>query len=148
MRVWIGLIGTFFLVLGSAVSGGTADPVASEYAEEEAPYVPEPAAIEELRQIDSAITIVVFHGGWCQDCQREMPRFRKILDLAANPHFRVIEYEVNPQKQDVLGKFKEYGIQKVPTFIFFAGERELGRIVEKPSTSLEEDFLAIVGKSH
>lgn len=124
-----------------------AGPPAAPDAEpaEAASYEPDPAAIDGLKRIDRPITIVVFHGTWCKDCQREMPRFRKILDLAANPNFRLVEYEVNPQKKDALGKFEQYGIQRVPTFIFLEGEKELGRIIEKPQQTLEGDFLAIVG---
>lgn len=125
----------------------TEAPAAGAYAEpaDAAPYVPDPAVIEKLRGIDRPVTIVVFHGTWCKDCRREIPRFRKILELAANPNFHLVDYEVNPQKQDALGKFEQYGIQRVPTFIFLDGEKELGRIVETPQQSLEADFLAIVG---
>lgn len=109
-------------------------------------YIPERSVIEALRKIERPVTVVIFHGDWCPDCRREVPRFKKILEAAANPQFTVVEYQVNPQKQDVLGKFRDYQIQKVPTFIFLDGERELGRIVETPKENLEKDFLTIVGR--
>jgi hypothetical protein len=35
-------------------------------------------------------------------------------------------------------------LEKVATFIYYRGDRELGRIVEKPTGLLEDDLLAIV----
>ncbi len=32
-----------------------------------------------------------------------------------------------------------YGVELVPTFIFMSGEEELGRIVETPEETLEQD---------
>jgi hypothetical protein len=67
----------------------------------------------------------------------------RILEVVGNSHFTLTNYEVNRQKQDVLGKFEEYGVKFVPTFIVMRDGRELGRIVEKPQKSLEEDLAAI-----
>jgi thiol-disulfide isomerase/thioredoxin len=107
-------------------------------------YQPAAAAINTLQQVAQPHEIVLFHGAWCADCQREVPRFMRILELADNPQLQLVEYEVNPQKQDVMGKFQEYGIESVPTFIVMSNGKELGRITEKPEQSLEEDLAAIV----
>lgn len=107
-------------------------------------YTPNPEAIAVLQQIDRPVEIVLFHGAWCKDCQREVPRFMRILEMVGNPLFHLEDYEVNPQKRDALGKFEEYGIKFVPTIIFLREGKELGRIVERPRLSLEDDFAAIV----
>ncbi|MBW2475936.1 MAG: thioredoxin family protein [Deltaproteobacteria bacterium] len=107
-------------------------------------YRPNRQAIEFLQQVTDSVQIVVFHGTWCKDCQREIPRFKKILEIADNPNIIVTEYEVNPQKKDALGKFQEYQITLVPTFIVIRDNQELGRITETPQKSLEEDLAAIL----
>jgi len=107
-------------------------------------YRPVPEAITALQAVAQPTEIVLFHGTWCKDCQREVPRFMRILEVVNNPHIQLIEYEVNPQKQDALGKFEEYGIQRVPTFIVIQSGRELGRIIERPEKSLEEDLVTIL----
>lgn len=107
-------------------------------------YLPDPSAIAFLQQFDRPVEIVLFHGAWCKDCRREVPRFMRILELARNPHFTLTEYEVTPEKKDVLGKFEELGIKRVPTFIVIREGRELGRIIEAPEKSLEEDLVSIL----
>jgi len=107
-------------------------------------YLPDPAAIAFLQQFDRPVEIVLFHGAWCKDCRREVPRFMRILELAENPHFTLTEYEVTPEKKDVLGKFEEYDIKRVPTFIVIREGRELGRIIEAPEKSLEDDLVSIL----
>jgi len=37
-----------------------------------------------------------------------------------------------------------YKIELVPTFIFYDGDTELGRIIETPQTSIEGDLLKII----
>jgi len=37
-----------------------------------------------------------------------------------------------------------YGVENVPTFIFFRNGEELGRIIEAPDKSLEEDMAGII----
>jgi thiol-disulfide isomerase/thioredoxin len=107
-------------------------------------YQPVTEALSTLHQVNQTVEIVLFHGAWCPDSQREVPRFMRILELADNHRLHLTEYEVNRQKEDATGRFQEYAIQYVPTFIFISNGKELGRIVESPKKSLEEDFAAIV----
>jgi hypothetical protein len=37
-------------------------------------------------------------------------------------------------------------IEKVPTFIIYAGNKEIGRIIETPANSIESDLLQILQK--
>src|SRR5688500_15881431 len=37
-------------------------------------------------------------------------------------------------------------VEKVATFIYYRGDRELGRIVERPQAVLEDDLLALAAK--
>ena len=86
-------------------------------------YQPDPAALTVLQQIDQPVTILLFYGVWCPDSQREIPRFRRILELVENPYIILDGYEVDRKKQDESGKAAEFGIKFVPTFIVTAGFR-------------------------
>lgn len=68
----------------------------------------------------------------------------RILKLADNTGITLTECEVNRKKQDAAGKAEEYSIRFVPTFIVIRSGTELGRIVETPEKSLEEDLVAIL----
>lgn len=107
-------------------------------------YQPDPAALTFLQQIDQPVEIVLVYGAWCPDSQREVPRFMRILNLADNPRITLAEYAVDRKKQDAAGKAEEYGIRFVPTFIVIRDGTELGRIVETPERSLEEDLVTIL----
>ena len=39
---------------------------------------------------------------------------------------------------------KKYEMEKVPTFIFYRHEKEIGRIIEHPEERLEEDINKIL----
>jgi len=133
-----------WLLLALILSCGIALADQNPTKQSDAEYRPVPEAIVALQAVNRPTEIVLFHGAWCKDCQREVPRFMRILEMVNNPQIQLIEYEVNPQKKDALGKFEEYGIQRVPTFIVIRSGRELGRIVERPEKSLEEDLVTIL----
>ena len=40
----------------------------------------------------------------------------------------------------------KYEILRVPTFVFFRGDKEIGRVTERAVTTLENDIAAIVAK--
>ena len=125
------------------VSASMACEIGNLTRTKDASYQPVTEAISNLHQVDQTVEIVIFHGAWCPDSQREVPRFMHILELANNSRLHFTEYEVNRQKEDATGRFQEYDIQYVPTFIFLSNGKELGRIVESPKKSLEEDFVTI-----
>lgn len=103
-----------------------------------------PEVIDQLRKIDSKLEIVVFFGTWCGDSRSEVPKFLRVFDTAANGNFSLRMYGVDRSLRDGNGLSESLGVERVPTFIFFSGGKELGRIVEKPRKTIEEDFLAIV----
>ncbi|MGA2298573.1 MAG: hypothetical protein ABSG15_13590, partial [FCB group bacterium] len=53
-------------------------------------------------------------------------------------------YGVDRQKQEPTGTATLYKLEKVPTMIIFAGESEIGRIVETPKKSWDEDIVDII----
>ncbi|MEK7671115.1 MAG: thioredoxin family protein, partial [Bacteroidota bacterium] len=87
---------------------------------------------------------VVVLGTWCSDSKREVPRFLKIVDLSLIPPAQIQFYGVDRTKKSSDGVTDRYKIERVATFIFLKRGEEVGRIVESPKNSLEEDMLAIL----
>jgi hypothetical protein len=91
---------------------------------------------------------LVFMGTWCGDSRREVPRMYKILDYCQVKPSQI--QLINLSNSDTAYKqspgHEEQGlnIRRVPTLLIFEGQREVGRVVESPVTSLEKDILAIV----
>ncbi len=117
----------------------------------------EPAAedIESLRAINEDIEIICVLGTWCHDSEREVPRFWKILQETGNPHLELTMFAVgrssDEEARDILDNIgfdislrKTYNVELVPTFIFLKDGVELGRIIESPQTTLEEDAVKIL----
>lgn len=114
------------------------------YNEEYHNYTVNKNTIESLKEKSKNITIKAFMGTWCSDSRRETPRFYKILDVIDfnMKNFQLVA--VNRDKKSPNGLEKGKHIDYVPTFIFYENDKEIGRIVESPIVSLEEDFLTII----
>lgn len=106
--------------------------------------------IQEISPLLKNKHIEIFLGSWCGDSKREVPRMLKILNNAGVDTTKLslifvdnstAKYKQSPQHEEI-GK----NIHRVPTFIFFDGKKEIGRIVESPIMSLEKDMLAILEK--
>lgn len=118
-------------------------------------YEPVAEDVAVLRGVEEDITIFCVLGTWCSDSRREVPRFWKILTEADNPHLDLVMYGVgrssDQQATTILEEIGfdvplrlEYDVKRVPTFIFRRGDEELGRIIETPETTLEQDAAHIL----
>ena len=100
-----------------------------------------------VSQIDSLfddIEVTIYMGTWCEDSQREVPGFLKIIDaLEANDQVQPI-IGLNEDKVSHNGSAEQAGVTNVPTFIFSKDGNEINRIVEFPIISLERDILDIL----
>jgi Thiol-disulfide isomerase and thioredoxins len=87
------------------------------------------------------ISITVIFGTWCEDSQREVPHFLRILQATKFPIDHLTLIAVNRKKQAPgLDELLTLNVQRVPTIIVFMENKEIGRIVESPTTTLEEDL--------
>ena len=83
-------------------------------------------------------------GTWCPDSRREVPRFMRILDMCKFPLDKVTFIGVDNTKLSPIGDYDKLNIERVPTFIFLKNKIEVGRIIENPKTSLEQDMINIL----
>lgn len=86
------------------------------------------------------LKIVVVLATWCPDSRRELPRFLKILDQVGFPEDDIQFIAVNREKNVPSMDLNYLSIERVPTFVFFKGSTEIGRIIESPDQSLEMDM--------
>ncbi len=105
----------------------------------------------ELKDYIKDFDIEVFFGTWCEDSQREVPVFYKILEDSDYELTQVQLVAVNGEedseeyKKSPTGETEGKNITNVPTIIFSKNGEEVNRIVESAvGNSLEEDVLAIV----
>ena len=107
-------------------------------------YVLDKHIVEKIGPLLKNITIKAFMGTWCSDSKEQTPVFYKIMDEANFKYQNLEMITVNRSKKTPDNLQEGYDIFRVPTFIFFKNEKEIGRIVEYPRESVEADILKIV----
>lgn len=102
------------------------------------------SAVDSIKQKLDGLSVLIVMGTWCSDSRREVPRFLRILDeLKFNNELLTINY-VDRKKESPEGNISSLDIKYVPTFIFYKGGKEIGRIIETPQITLEGDFKNIL----
>ncbi len=113
-----------------------------DYAIEYPMYKPNDTALAQLKSLIGDIRCVIVLGTWCGDSKEQIPRFLKIIDQSGVSFDKLEIVCVDRQKEapgmDIKSNFD---IEKVPTFIFFRNDQEIGRIIETPQSTLEADML-------
>ncbi len=105
--------------------------------------------IEQLKPYLKNTTIKAFIGTWCGDSQEQTPIFYKILDEAGFNYKHLEMITLNRNKATPNNLQEGFNIERVPTFIFYKKGKEIGRFVEYPRETVEEDMLKIVsGKAY
>ena len=108
-------------------------------------YIPDSVAIEILKEEMKDVDITLVKGSWCDDGRIYVPHLYKILDEINYPTEEINLIAVNEEKKTEADEIEGLAIDLVPTIIFYRNNSELGRIVEVPNQSIEEDMLGIVG---
>lgn len=126
----------------------TTQPYSDWYQKEFVEYAIDQDAVAQLKKEKiNSFNITAFVGTWCEDSHREFPRLMKILKAVDYPMERLSVIAVNRKKESPNGEEGIYNIQKVPTFIVSKYGKEIGRIIEMPTSGwLERDLLEIVKK--
>ncbi|NOQ26915.1 MAG: thiol reductase thioredoxin [Bacteroidales bacterium] len=92
----------------------------------------------------SSLHIKAVMGTWCEDSQREIPRIIKILDHLDYNFENLTIIGVDKNKEAEGTKVDQLNIELVPTIIFYIDNKEIGRIIESPTESLEKDITNII----
>ncbi|MEC9397694.1 MAG: thioredoxin family protein, partial [Myxococcota bacterium] len=97
-----------------------------------------------LVAVPEGATITIVFGTWCSDCFREIPRLWDALDqVEQKPPFEIKYVAVNEYLR-ADRDLTAMNIHNIPTLIVERDGKEVGRIIEKPTTTVEEDLLALL----
>ena len=122
-----------------------------DYAQRKTAYAPDITVLEMMKSyIRADDHVEVYMGTWCPDSQREVPKLLRILDdlhsqfgVELPVKFVALDRDKAKPADLIAGKH----IEKVATFIYYRGDEELGRIVERTQSPLfEDDMLALLAK--
>lgn len=109
-------------------------------------YTPDAAAVKRVADGAAGVEVLAIVGTWCGDSKREVPRFFKIADQAGFPMEKVTLVAVDRSKKDAGGLTEKHAITRVPTFVFLRAGQEIGRVTERPKTTLENDIADILSR--
>jgi len=104
-------------------------------------YKPDTRVLGELKNYTGKWRVNIVFGTWCSDSQREVPRFLKIAENTGLSSDDIKIIGVDSQKTGGDVDISGLKIEKVPTFIFYVNEKEIGRIIETPKVNIETDLL-------
>lgn len=123
-------------------------PYADWYVKEHDEYALDQKAIDQLKKDKiNSYNLIVFMGTWCEDSHRDFPRLMRILEELKYPDNKLTIIAVNRKKESPTGDEGRYNIQKVPTIIVEKYGKEIGRIIEMPTTGyIERDLVDILKK--
>jgi thiol-disulfide isomerase/thioredoxin len=107
-------------------------------------YVPNQEIINSLKPLKNEIKVLVIAGSWCGDTQRELPRFFKIMNSIGISNNQIEMFMVDENKKTPAFNISVIQITNIPAFIFFKDGKELGRIIEKPVITLEDDLAELL----
>lgn len=126
------------------------EPYNEWFGKEHDEYQIDQKAIAELKKEKlNSYNITLVMGTWCEDSHREVPRLFKILEAVGYPENKLTMIAVNRKKEAPNGEEGPLNIQRVPTIIVQKYGKEIGRIIESPSTGyLERDLVDILKKDN
>jgi thiol-disulfide isomerase/thioredoxin len=109
-------------------------------------YNPGQFLTEQIGEISksSNIKYLIFSGSWCGDSKTEVPKLFKLFENARKNSEQIELMGVDREKREPSGIAEQFLIEKVPTLVILKNNSELGRIVEFPTTSWEEDIFKIL----
>ena len=108
-------------------------------------YKTDKETVKKIKKNLAGVSVLCFMGTWCGDSKRETPRFYKIMeeaDFDFKKNFKLIALNRSKKTSDNLQA--GLNIIRVPTFIFYKKEEEIGRYVEYPRETMEKDILRIL----
>lgn len=110
-------------------------------------YKIDSAKVALIKSIPQDYKLTMVLGTWCGDSKLQVPYLFKIFDNAGIKEENIKIIAVNGVKQAENNLLEGLNIQRVPTLIIKNKDGvEIGRIVERPTSTLESDLLAILSQ--
>jgi len=109
-------------------------------------YFPKEGTIKKITEVINKVKITIVFATWCSDSRLQVGRFYKILDETGYKEKNLTVIGVNRDKNALSVNIENLKIDRVPTFIVYHNDKEIGRIVESPKKSLEDDLWKIIKK--
>lgn len=113
-----------------------------------ADYAVDSTTANQLKPLVKNKKFVIFMGTWCGDSRREVPRMYKLLDYCGVKPAQIelinLDNRDSMYKQSPNHEERGLYIHRVPHLLVYDKDKEKGRIVETPVTSLEKDLLTIL----
>ena len=97
-----------------------------------------------ISQLINDYEITIFMGTWCEESQKDLPAFFKIIDQTNFDNKKIELIAMSEEKTTPNRYEKGLEIYNIPTFIFKKNGIEINRIVEFPVETLEKDIYKIV----
>lgn len=109
-------------------------------------YSPQQEYVQQVSDIYSKeeISFIIFTAAWCPDSETGTPRIYKLFSAAGIDHSDVSLFGVDRDKKEPTKTYEKYNLEKVPTLIVLKDGSEIGRIVEYPVKSWEQDLAEIL----
>ena len=149
------LLCAFILTVPAAASEGSVAPerileIAPEWKTTHDAYEPDALAVQRIREdadrAHGTLSIEVVFGSWCSDSREQVPRFIKVMETLppdAIPVRYVGVQKAKEERGEIVTRLK---LTAIPTIVVSRAGEEIGRIVETPQSSIEEDLAAILGR--
>lgn len=109
-------------------------------------YILNKGVVNKIIDLNISFDVVIVLGTWCSDSQTQVPRFIKILYEVNYIYNDLLIVGLDEEKKVDNFNIEKYNIERVPTFVIYRDNIEIGRIVETPAKTLEEDLLDILLK--
>jgi len=106
-------------------------------------YKPDPAKVAVLKAVAPDTEVRVYFGTWCFMCKKLVPPLIRTIGMAGNPKIQIHYIGVDEDLKEPAADLKRNRITKTPTIIVLRGGREIGRVEEKPETTIEGDLAKI-----
>jgi cyclophilin family peptidyl-prolyl cis-trans isomerase/HEAT repeat protein len=117
------------------------------YVQRSADYAPDVTVLEEMKtHVVAGDRVEVYMGTWCDDSEREVPKFLRVVDDLRSQFgvdLPTTFVAVDRSKTAPADLLEGKSVDKVPTFIYYRGATELGRIVERTVGPFEDQLLTI-----
>lgn len=110
-------------------------------------YVPKSDPVQAIHNYPGSAEIKVIFGDWCKDSKKHVPAFIKSMEFADNKNIKITYINVSRDKKEPAELLAGLNIENVPTFIVLANGKEIGRIVETPKVSVEQDLADLLSNS-